>query len=116
MDINNFIKQWDGLGVIPNLPPNCSNAEYKGFLLLMGKEKVDSFYTYCIVALDDNLNPASLVGYPKDITFECKFDVNEKDFKIKKLDTQLTAYLYSSEKYRFLFKTENDYCVIKIIK
>ena len=95
-------QEWEDSGVV-NLPINKQPGACKGFILLMCKEAPHTFYSYGIITLDDNLQPKEFLGCFENIRFSTKLkDVKEEEIEIKQIDTKLTAYSYTSEKYRFV--------------
>jgi hypothetical protein len=119
--IQNFLGTWEDNGILPNLPKLEQGGKYKGFLFLMCRKMPNPFYVEGIIALDDNLHPKGLIGYVCDIRFKTEENVKEEEFRIEKLDTKLSAYLYTSDKYFFSFNVNKDlwyydWCDITITK
>lgn len=120
--IRKYLGNWENTGVLPNIPMLENEDKYKGFLLLMCRQMPNTFYEKGIIALDDNLQPKGFIGYVfGNIRFKTEENVKEDEFRIEKLNTKLSAYLYTSDKYLFSFNVNKDlwyynWCDITITK
>ena len=95
-------QEWEETGAV-NLPINKQPCACKGFILLVCRDAPYTYYAYGIITLDDNLQPKEFLGCFDNIHFSTKQkDVKEEEVEIKKLDTKLAAYSYTSDKYRFV--------------